>query len=40
MNTGEGEKMQAKDIGNILNKIIGKNFPNHEKELHPDTGGL
>jgi hypothetical protein len=27
----EGEKIQTKDIDNLLNKIIAKNFPNLEK---------
>jgi hypothetical protein len=30
----EGEQEQAKGIGNIINKIIAENFPNHKKELH------
>jgi hypothetical protein len=35
----EEEKVQAKDIDNVLNKIIAENFPNLEKkEHHPDTG--
>jgi hypothetical protein len=33
MGNEEGEKVQAKCIGNIFNKIIAENFPNLEKEL-------
>jgi hypothetical protein len=31
MGIEEGEEVQAKEIHNIFNKIIGKNFPNLEK---------
>jgi hypothetical protein len=33
MGIEEGEEVQAKGIGNILNKIITENFPNLEKEM-------
>jgi hypothetical protein len=29
----EGEEVQVKVIGNILNKIIAENYPNLEKEM-------
>jgi hypothetical protein len=35
MGIKEGEKVQAKDKGNIFNKIIAENSPNH-----PGTGNL
>jgi hypothetical protein len=33
MGIKEGEEVQAKDIGNIFNKIIAETFPNLEKEI-------
>jgi hypothetical protein len=33
MGIEEGEKVQAKGVCNIFNKIITENFPNLEKEL-------
>jgi hypothetical protein len=30
MYIGEGEEVQVKSIGNIINKIIAENFPNLE----------
>jgi hypothetical protein len=34
MGIEEGEKVQAKYICNILNKILAESFPNLEKEMH------
>jgi hypothetical protein len=33
MNIKEGEKVEAKGIGNIFNKIIAENFQNLEKDF-------
>jgi hypothetical protein len=33
MDKEEGEEVQAKDIGNIVNKTIAEIFPNLEKEM-------
>jgi hypothetical protein len=29
----EGEEVQAKCVGNTINKIIADNFPDHQKEM-------
>jgi hypothetical protein len=34
MGIEEGEKVQAKGIHNIFNKLITENFPNLEKTMH------
>jgi hypothetical protein len=37
----EGEKVQAKGIGDIFNEMIAENFPNIKKpDDHPGTGNL
>jgi hypothetical protein len=36
----EEEEVQAKDIGNIINKIMAENFPTLERNAHQGTGSL
>jgi hypothetical protein len=40
MGIEEGGQLQVKGIENIVNKIIGENFPNLEKGSHSGTGGF
>jgi hypothetical protein len=39
MGIDEGEKVQAKGIHNIFNKLITENFPNLEKTMHIKVQG-